>query len=275
MRAVLGLHHAGIAGLAGRVEAPVVEGLHHLPRIHVLIESAGGLGAGVLGVLGRQGRKALLRGRAVRPLRQDLLRPGLGGGPIRVGQYRLTVLVGLRVLGSLGRDEDVADVDHVGVVLREALGRELIGVLVKIGVHLRLAAGDGPEDAAQIIVVGKADPGVIGVVLGGDVGAVHALDIGVAVLIASHLGGVLQALEHGVHVLLHRLARGKAVPGGGVADGAVLPEGGDGHAEEHILPGVGLVVHLLAHGLAQVQAQHGDIGAVGAHEAIELLPVVE
>ena len=73
--AALVVDDAGVAGLTGLVEAPVIELGDHLALVHLGIQAAVGVGAGVGGQLIGQLGKAILGFGTVFPLLQS----GLGG----------------------------------------------------------------------------------------------------------------------------------------------------------------------------------------------------
>ena len=91
------VNDAGVAGLAGGIEAPVVELRHHLALIDLLIQPPVVLD-GILGVLIGQRGKGVLGGVAGLPLVQDVL--GLLRGLGVLGGH--IVLIALVILGELG-----------------------------------------------------------------------------------------------------------------------------------------------------------------------------
>ena len=121
MVAVLGLDNTGVTGLAGGVEAPVVEGGDRLAGVDVLVQTAVLLGAGVVGVLGGQLSEGLLALLA-------LLESGQDGGSGVLSDLLLVLGVGGGAGGLVGGaalegDQDVADVDQLGQVVVLALNR--------------------------------------------------------------------------------------------------------------------------------------------------------
>ena len=139
MVAVVGLDDAAVADGAALCKAPVVEGLDHLAGVDVLIEAAGTLGAGVLGVLGGQCCEALLRGLAGLPLVVDPL------------SFRFSLGPALLALGVLGLDQDVPDVDHVLIQLLQAVVLlERLGVFVVVVGDLLLGEAPGVGEAVGV-----------------------------------------------------------------------------------------------------------------------------
>ncbi|CAN3994839.1 Thymidylate kinase, partial [Dysosmobacter welbionis] len=114
------VNDAGVAGLAGGIEAPVVELRHHLALIDLLIQAAGGVGPGILGVLIGQRGKGVLGGVAGLPLVQDVLGLLRGLGVLG-GHIVLIALVILGELGGLRLDQDVAHVHRVVFVAGAAI----------------------------------------------------------------------------------------------------------------------------------------------------------
>ena len=263
MVAVGGLDNAAVAHSAAVGKAPVVELRDHLAGVDVLIEAAGGLGAGILGILGGQVGKALLGGLSGLPLVVNPLRLGLGLRPALVA------------LGVLGLDEDVADVDHVLVDLLDAVvalnglgigvvivGELLVGERQRIGQGVGIAGGNLVD--AQVFPVrlqrgGRAEE-VVEIVL----------RVGITILD----GDAVEIFLQGVHTGLDALVELIAVGHGLVIEGGHLLEGLEGGVQEELLPGGGAVhVQLLVQRLGGVHKVH-EIGAVGAVEGVILLVVV-
>ena len=116
--AILGVHHTGVTGLAGGVEAPVVEFRYHLALIDLCVEAAVVLGA-VGGFLHSQGGEGVLGRLARLPLGQNFLGLGVGVG-LQLGLFVLITLFALgNGAGSKG-DQNMANVNG-GVLVPEAV----------------------------------------------------------------------------------------------------------------------------------------------------------
>ena len=131
MIAVVGLHDAGVTGLARVVKAPFVKGIDHLAGIHILVQPAVGAAAGVLRVFVCQRGKGILRCFACLPLVQQRLRLLLSLCPRFVGIRAVLVL--------LGRDHENVPHAHHGLVdLFNPALRVVLGMLVIVIADLRV-----------------------------------------------------------------------------------------------------------------------------------------
>ena len=124
MISVIGFHDAGIARLTAFRIAPVFERFHGSAGGHVLIQTAGGVAAGVLGVLVGQSGKRVFRGIAGQEVRQQRFGLSLG--------FFLGGLVG----GVLRGDENVTDIGqligHIHV-LHKVQHIVAVGGIINIG----------------------------------------------------------------------------------------------------------------------------------------------
>ena len=204
--AAFAVDNAGIAGLVA-VKAEGVELFDHLALGDVLIQTAVGIGTGILGVLLGQGREALLGLVAGLVLGEDFLGLGLGG---------FLGLVGVVAVGvGLGLHQDVADIR--GLVVVVVTGEED---------HHIAAAGVGIDGHVALLAGGVVHP------VGG--GNAAALNMG---LLAAGLpfggGGIDKA--HGGAVALGYLVgvRNGAGFGGRGGDGLI------GHVTGGVAVGVG------------------------------------
>ena len=219
----LRVDHVGVAGLAGVVEAPGVEGIHHGALGDLLIEAARAVGAGILGVLVGQGGKAVLGGAAILPLGKDLV--GLGPGLVLPGLELGVVAVGFAVqAGFVHLDEDVADVHGLGLIpvaLVEADHVVAAGILVKKngGVIGLTALVEEPVHKGAVRVAGLVVGGVVGLVVG-----LRQLgeDTAGLILLIETVGQGLGGLQRGGGLLLgggHGVAVGVGGGGGLAGDG--------------------------------------------------------
>ena len=264
------LDDTGVAGFPALIEAPVVEGLHHLPGIDVLIEAAVEIGAAVGGVGGGELAEGFLRMLALLPLLQNPL--GLRFGLV-LG------LLGFLLRGALlggGGDEDVPDVDVGDIGLRDAVALVhlrvfVVPVLQCVVVHSHLGV--------DLIGVGGDQVGVIeifpeGLLRGG--GAVGILNIGQNVAVSLIVGkaGLLGVIGHGgqngvilfLIGLRKRIARRQSVR----LHGLHLLNGGLRVFQEEILPRLAVHVFLLVQRLAGIKYH-----AIALDEIVDLAPVVE
>ena len=131
MIAVVGLHNAGVAGLSCLVKAPGIEAVDHLTGVYILVESAVGAAAGVLGVFVCQRSKRFLGRLSRLPAVQQLLRLLFGFCPRFVSVCAVLVLLG-------GHDENVADIYHGLVDLFHAAFRVGVGVLIIVVADFRV-----------------------------------------------------------------------------------------------------------------------------------------
>ena len=109
MIAVIGTDNAGIADLTVLVEAPFLKLSNHLTLANVLIEAAGGAGAGILGVLGSESSESVLSHFGFAPQSLDLVDGFLAGIPV--------VLSGFAVFtGGADLNQNVTDIYGIIVV---------------------------------------------------------------------------------------------------------------------------------------------------------------
>ena len=219
-----GLHDAGVASLAAVLIAPVLEGGHHGALGHVLIETAVGVAAGILGVLLGKSRETVL---GAVPAVQDLLGPGqdhLVGGLLTLSQIQVGV-----------GDKDVTDIVVQSLVPLAAVEHRHIDVVGSVaGEDLGVAGGPG---LVKEPVAGST----------GGVGQICSAGIGPAVLLSQGLQvsalliGGQQSLSVG-HGLVHG---GLILLLGGLHSVALLVGGAGGRAVEGDVAAVHDVVAVL------------------------------
>ena len=263
MIAIGGLDDSAVAHgpLVGK--APVVELGDHLTGVDVLIETAGALGAGVLGVLAGQLGEALLGGVAGQPLVIDPLGLGFGCRPALVA------------LGVLGLDQNMTDIDHILVdLLHAVVGENGLGVLVKIGRELLVGEGELHGQGIGVAVGNLGHGQELAIALQVRRGAEVVGQIGRRIRIAVLLGHGIQIGLQIVQRGLGSLVQGEAGGLGGVIEGRGLHKALERRVQEHLLPGAqALGVQLLVQRLGGVH-HVGQNAAVGTVEGVELLIIV-
>ena len=275
MIAVAGLHNVGIPHLTAIVKAPRVKGLHHLALGNAGVQSAVGIGAGVLGVFVGQGGEAVLGLIPGQVLAENFLGLGLRIRPGLVGDGGLAG-GGAVYRGALRGDEDMAHIHGVGV-----LGQALLGIVGLMGIEVLLhflLRGSKAGIDLRVVAAGAVVQVPEGLIVrhrrsGAEVFVDHIFRGAVAVL----LGGLLQAGLYGVQLILKLLGNLEAVFLGGAVYGLIHLPGGQGLLQEILLPGP--VLHHAAglgvQGLGSVQAEIGGIRAVLGIEILSRQPVVD
>ena len=259
MVAVVGFHNAGVAGLAGAVEAPVVEGADHLAGIHVLIQAAVVLGAGVGGLLGSQGGEAVFGGLALLPFVQQVLggllggslllvRVGgvaavVGGAAFKAGQNVPDVYQGELIVGGAGVVDGVVAGDgghFVAVLIGRGGGAGNVGLVAFLPAAVADPVGnDGADGGVAVIGQGSAGGGGIGIhfQLGnGGIEVGHALDVSAGDGLGIGLGGGSLLLVGSLVIQVAAGGQVVLIVGVGVVDLGVLAVlggyliGGEGQA---------------------------------------------
>ena len=264
----LAVDDAGVAGLTGGIEAPVVELGDHLALGDLGVEAAGGVGAGVLGVLVGQGGEGVLGGLAILPLGQHVL--GLGHGLVLEGLEVSLIGLGLGVQGAVvDRKQNVTHVHRVVLIPEAAAeGDHIVGRTGLILHHGGVAglAGRIEQPLAQSVgeISHAGGVGVVGILVGLRQGlqALTGLEGGV------HGVGLFLGLGHGVGLHLVGDLHGVAVGIGG-GHGAA-----DAHALiGHLVIGIGIFIvggSEVVQGIGQAVAVFGSV-SLGQHGGFQLL----
>ena len=272
--AVVRLHDAVVAGLPFLIEAPVVKCFHHLALLHVLVQAAIALGAGILAHgLGQSGKAFLGLGPGG-PQVHNVLCLVLAGIPFFLGINGLAVFIG----GAAFRgQQDVADVDILAI-LGDALVVQFLLVLGVVSLQLFLSGSDLTILCIVVLVALHQQLLEIGVICQAGTGTHIVLQQLLHGLQAVVLSRLLQGFLHIFQSLLFFLGQLQVVFLGLVCQCAVVAPGFQRLSQEELLPGFTIVrqgADLGIQGLRVVQHTivHHIRAIVRGQETLHLHPV--